>query len=64
MSSPRPQRPGDFLEGGRSIENMLKNVLRDNKVERFIGKCLLFKILAPITGEGMNVSEPQQRVVL
>ena len=58
MSTSRPQGPGNLLESGRSIENMLKHILRDNKVESLIRKCLLFKVLATITGAGVNVSEP------
>ena len=43
MSSPRPQGPGNFLESGLCIEDMLKNVLSHHEIERFDPKMFVFR---------------------
>src|SRR5206468_10504615 len=64
MGSPRPKRAGDFHESRRSIKNMFKNILTDNEIESFVGKCLIFKVLATVTSVWMSISKTQLRIIL
>ena len=58
------ERAGDFQESRRGIKNVLKNILSDNEIESLVGKCLLFKVLAAVTGAWVNISETELRIVL
>jgi hypothetical protein len=64
MSAPTPKRAGDFHESRRSIKNVLKNILSDNKIESLVGKCLIFKVLATVTGVWMSISKTQLGIIL
>ena len=64
MSTSGPKSACDFPEGRRSIKNMLKNILSNNKVESAVGKCLLFKVFAAVPSAWMSIPKAQLRIVL